>query len=88
MSAAAEHIWERIVGPQEADLSPDVARYFLSLGFTQAEKQRYAELAKLEHYEIGPDEKSELDMLIAANTFLMLVQAKARLSLNRQQPAA
>jgi hypothetical protein len=86
--SAAERIWEQIVGPQDADLSPEVARYFLSLGFTQAEKDRYAELAKLEHYEIGPDEKAERDMLIAANTFLMLVQAKARLSLARHQPAA
>lgn len=86
--SVAERIWERIIGTPDEDLSPEVARYFLSLGMTQAEKDRYAELARLEHYEIGPDEKAELDMLVAVNTFLMLAQAKARLSLSRQQPAA
>jgi hypothetical protein len=86
--SASDHIWDRIVSPQEADLPPEVARYFLSLGFTEQDKQRYLELADKEHFELDPDEKAELETLVAANTFLMLLQAKARLSLNRQQPAA
>ena len=86
--SAATQIWDRIIAPQEADLPPDVARYFLSLSFTEADRKRYAELAKKQHFELEPEEKSELETLVAANTFLMLLQAKARLSLNRQQPAA
>ena len=86
--SASDQIWNRIVAPNEADLPAEVSRYFLSLGFTDQDKRRYAELASKEHYELDPQEKSELESLIAANTFLMLLQAKARLSLNRQQPAA
>jgi hypothetical protein len=87
MSASLQ-IWERIVGPREADLPADVARYFLSLGMTDQDKSRYAELAAKEQLELEPGERTELDTLVAANTLLMLLQAKARLSLNRQQPAA
>jgi hypothetical protein len=86
--SASDQIWNRIISPQDADLPAEVARYFLSLGLTQHDKDRYAELARLEHYELGPDEKTELETLVATNTCLMLLQAKARLSLNRQQPAA
>jgi hypothetical protein len=86
--SASDHIWNRIVAPQEADLPAEVARYFLSLGFTDQDKNRYLELAGKEHVELDPAEKTELETLVAANTFLMLLQAKARLSLNRQQPAA
>jgi hypothetical protein len=76
------------VAPQEADLPAEVARYFLSLGFTEQDKARYLELAGKEHFELEPEERAELETLVAANTFLMLLQAKAQLSLNRQQPAA
>jgi hypothetical protein len=86
--SAAEHIWNRIIAPQEADLPVEAARYFLTLSFTQRDRDRYAELARKEHFELGAAEKSELEMLVATNTLLMLLQAKARLSLNRQQPAA
>ncbi|HEY7119945.1 MAG TPA: hypothetical protein VH475_25375 [Tepidisphaeraceae bacterium] len=71
--SASDRIWDRIVAPGEADLPPEVARYFLSLGLTQQDKDRYAELARRAHFELAPDEKSELDTLVAANTFLMLL---------------
>ena len=86
--SAPTQIWNRIIVPQEGDLPPEVARYFLSLTFTKGDKERYAQLAGKEHFDLTPEEKSELDTLVAANTFLMLLQAKARLSLNRHQPAA
>jgi hypothetical protein len=86
--SAPTQIWTRIIAPQEADLPPEVARYFLSLTFTKGDKNRYSELARKQHFELSTEEKSELETLVAANTFLMLIQAKARLSLNRQQPAA
>jgi hypothetical protein len=86
--SAAEHIWSRIIAPTEGDLPAEAARYFLTLSFTQRDRDRYAELARKEHFELGAEEISELETLVAANTFLMLLQAKARLSLNRQQPAA
>jgi len=84
----AEIVWKRIVSPDEADLRADVAEYFLSLGFTDEEKSRYQVLAAKDQSELTRDERSELEVLVAANTFLMLVQSKARLSLKRRQSAA
>ncbi len=86
--SASDDIWNRIVAPNDADLPAEVSRYFLSLGFTEQDKHRYSELASKEHYELDLEEKAELESLIATNTLLMLLQAKARLSLTRQQPAA
>ena len=86
--SGSHQIWERVVRAQEADLPADVARYFLSLGFVEQDKARYAELAAKEQVDLEPGERAELETLVAANTLLMLLQAKARLSLNRQQPAA
>jgi dsDNA-specific endonuclease/ATPase MutS2 len=86
--SAADQIWNRIIPPNEADLPHEVARYFLSLSFTQQDKDRYVELSRRQPSELNLQEKSELEMLIATNTLLVLLQAKARLSLNQHQPAA
>jgi len=86
--SAPTQIWDRIIAPEVGDLLPEVARYFLSLTFTKGDNERYSQLASKEHFDLSPEEKSELETLVAANTFLMLLQAKARLSLNRHQPAA
>lgn len=87
MSAAAA-IWTRIVVPDEGDLAPEVAKHFLSIGFTDAEKARYQTLASREQVELTPEERSELTEFVHAGTLLMLLQSKARLSLKRRQPAA
>jgi hypothetical protein len=84
----AEVVWKGIVSPDEPDLRAEVAEYFLSLSFTDVERARYRLLAAKDQSELTRDERSELEVLVAANTFLMLVQSKARLSLKRQQPAA
>lgn len=84
----AQSIWSRIVSPDQADLAPEVAEYFLTLGFSEKDKARYQLLAAKEQTDLAPDERSELESLVAANTALMLLQAKARLSLKRRQPAA
>lgn len=81
-------IWERIVHSSKGDLAPEVARYFLSLGFTQAEKDRYQKLSARQHFELTYEEQSELTHLVHANMALMVLQAKARRSLTEQQPAA
>jgi hypothetical protein len=86
--SAANQIWSRIVAPKEPDLPAEVARYFLSLGFSEQDKARYTKLAGIEQCDLSPQERSELEALVAANTLLMLLQAKARLSLRPHQPAA
>jgi hypothetical protein len=84
----ATAIWKRIVVPDQPDLAPEVARYFLSLRFTDDEKARYQDLASKEQAELTPEERSELEAMAHASTLLMLLQSKARLSLKKQQPAA
>lgn len=81
-------IWDRIVHSAKGDLAPEVARYFLSLGFTQTERDRYQELSARQHFELTYEEQTELTHLVHANTALMLLQAKARRSLAERQPAA
>jgi hypothetical protein len=79
-------IWERILTPAKADMPPEVARYFLSLGITAADNRRYKQLASKEQRDLDFTERAELESLVHANTVLMLLQAKARLSL-RPPPA-
>jgi hypothetical protein len=83
-----QQIWNRIVAPQEPDLPADVARYFLSIGIPADDRQRYSVLAAKEQTDLSAEERAELESLVQANTLLMLLQAKARLSLNQRQPAA
>lgn len=81
-------IWDRILVPEQGDLSADAAQYLLSLGFPEKDRARYQDLAARDPADLTPSEQSELDSLIHANTVLMLLQAKARLSLKGRQPAA
>jgi hypothetical protein len=82
-------LWERIIKPLEGDLSPDHARYILSLAFTPEEKARYEDLAyKNQGPDITSDERRELEDFVNVNMFMMLLKAKARLSLKRQGSAA
>lgn len=84
----ADETWSQILAPETGDLPPEVARYFLSLSLTDAQKRRYQELAAKEHAERSTQEQSELTYLVYANQMLMLLQAKARRSLAERQPAA
>ena len=86
--APADAIWNRAVAPDKADLSPEVAEYFLSLTFADEDKARYQELAAMDQVELSPGQRSELEALVNANVLLMLLQAKARLSLKKRHPAA
>ena len=79
---------ERMLKPHEGGLSEELSRYILSLHFTDAEKQRYLELAdKVDQGPMTPEEQQELENFVELNEFLTLIQSKARLSL-RRQPAA
>ena len=86
--SAPPQIWSRLILPDDPDLAPEVAKYFLTIGFTEAEQERYQALASKEQRELSSDERSELEEFVHANTVLMLLQSKARLSLKRRQPAA
>ena len=80
---------ERLFRLSEADLPADVARYFLSLAFTPAERARYQELSrKAQDGALTPAEDAELDDLLTANDVLTILQSKARTSLQQRTPAA
>jgi hypothetical protein len=81
-------IWTRILAPGDPTLSPEIAKHFLSLQFTDEEKARYESLAAREQRDLSRDELAELDAFVHANTVIMLLQSKARLSLKQRQPAA
>jgi hypothetical protein len=77
-----------MVAPDDPNLSPEVARYFLSLGLSEEEKSRHKLLASKNQSDLSPAERSELESLVHASTALMLLQSNARLSLRKHQPAA
>lgn len=82
-------IFDRILSPTRGDLAPDLARYVLSLDFSEEDKARYDELSvKAQRGELSKSEASELDELLSANSFLMVLQSKARISLSQKKPAA
>ena len=54
-------VWERTVRPDQPDLPPDAARYFLALQFADADRARMDALAaKARAGALAPDEETEL----------------------------
>jgi hypothetical protein len=81
-------IIESLLKPHEGGFSEELARYVLSIHFTDAQKARYAALAdKVDQGGMGIDEERELESYVCANEMLSMLHSKARLSL-RRQPAA
>jgi len=81
-------IWDRIVAPEVVDMPPEAARFILSLGIPSAEQKRYKRLASKDQCDLEISERDELESLVQANTALMLLQAKARLSLQSRRRTA
>jgi hypothetical protein len=78
----------RVMAPTD-DLPAEAAEYLLSLAFSDEDQARYRSLAERHNNgELSGAELAELESFVHANTFLMLLQSKARLSLARHQPAA
>lgn len=82
-------IFGSLLGPDRGNLSPEHARYVLSLKFTEAEQARCQKLSyKAQEGALTPREQHELDRLLMANSFLIVLKSKARRSLRRRPPAA
>ena len=79
---------EKLLKPQEGGFSEELARYVLSIHFTDAQRSRYAVLVdKVDRGGMSIDEERELESYVCANEMLTMLHSKARLSL-RRQPAA
>jgi hypothetical protein len=88
MPAKAD-IFGSIIEPRRGDLSPEHARYVLSLKFNESEQARSQELSyKAQEGKLTAKERHELDRLLMANSFLIVLKSKARLSLKRHPSAA
>lgn len=82
-------IIDRIIEPQRGGFSPEHARYVLSLDFSPEEHIRYAALSeKAQTGTLSDQERADLDDFLTVNALLTILQAKARVSLNKHVPAA
>lgn len=75
---------ERLAELETAAFSPETARIFLQLGFSDAEQRRVDQLSeKAQKGSLTPAEGQELDEFIHLGHLLAIVQSKARLALKR-----
>jgi hypothetical protein len=82
-------IVKRLIKPEAGNLSPDVARFFLSVQLDSADQARMAELNfKANRGSLDSDEERELDAFIRVSDSLAILHAKARISLKAQSSAA
>jgi hypothetical protein len=85
----ASAIWSRIVKPDRATLTPELARAILKPDFDPEDHQLVEFLsAKARKGSLTPQERAELEEYIRVNNELMVLQSKARLSLKRADPSS
>jgi len=82
-------ILKRILGPDRGDMSADVAREFLKLGFDDADHARMEALsAKAREGTLSGTEQEELDGYINISHFIAFMHSRARLSLKNGGPSS
>jgi hypothetical protein len=80
-------IMDRVVAPDQPDLSPDVARGFLRLSFRDEDRRRMNELAeKAGLGTVTSEEQAELDSYERVGHLLSVLKSKARRSLHDAKP--
>lgn len=73
-----------VLGGEQGDLSPEVARSMLGWKFTERATARMTQLASRNNEgTITDEERAELEKYLRVGSFINLVQAKARLSLKK-----
>lgn len=81
-------ILKDLVAPEAPNLKPEVAQWMLSLGFSEARRDRMLELAELNNRgEITDSLREEMDNYRRIGNLVSLLQAKARLSLQQTTQA-
>jgi len=82
-------ILQRVIEPKKAGLSPEAARFLLSLDFPESDHARMAELSsKASDGTLSHIEEEELDGYLHISDLLALLQSKARVSLKTHGFAA
>ncbi|MEX2142756.1 MAG: hypothetical protein WD894_26105 [Pirellulales bacterium] len=81
-------ILRRLFEPEKGNLSPEVARFLLSIDFSAADRARMELLAeKSQAGELLSDEREELNDYVRIGHLVALIQSKARKSLNQNGAA-
>jgi len=81
-------ILAEVIAPDRDDMPQDVARSFLKLGFSEAQKERMREFAdKNNRGTLTEGERAVMESYRRVGNFLAIIQAKARLSLKQQDNA-
>ncbi len=79
-------IFGRLLRADEGNLSPELARYLLTVGFEPSDQARMQDLAtRNQEGALSPEEKEELPSYVKAGHLLALLHSKARKSLGKQQ---
>jgi hypothetical protein len=81
-------IWARLIESQPRDLTPEAARYLLSLGFGESDLVRMEKLAdRSQAGTLTEDEAAEFDSYLPIGNLLAVMQSKARLALAQAEPS-
>ena len=81
-------IFGRLIRADETDLSRELARYILTLGFDDEDQKRMTELAnRNQEGSLSGEEKAELENFVKAGHMLALLHSKARRTLKTQKGA-
>jgi hypothetical protein len=79
-------IFGRLIKTDDGDLSRELARYILTLGFDAEDQTRMPDLAERNQEGVlSPEEQEELRNYVKAGHLLALLHAKARKSLKPRQ---
>jgi hypothetical protein len=78
-------IFGRILNNGGSEMSPEAARYFLTLQFVQEDQARMAELAERNQAGgLSPEEREELMSFVQAGHLLALLHSRARKTLKER----
>jgi hypothetical protein len=79
-------IFGRLIDAAKGDLSAELARYILTLGFGEDDQSRMNDLAgRNQQGALTPEERDELQSYVKASHMLALLHSKARKSLKRRK---
>jgi hypothetical protein len=79
-------IFARLIKMDDGDLSRELARYILTLGFGEADQARMRELAERnQEGALASEEQEELQNYVKAGHLLALLHSKARRSLKGEK---
>jgi hypothetical protein len=82
-------ILQRLIQPSEGSFSIELAKYILSVNFTDEEQEACEALSyKAQDGTLTEEERQELESYLSTNSLLILLKSKARQSLARQTSAA